>query len=144
METYTTTEALSFFPTAKRKCYQDDTNSSLDDSEFQPKYFNRNTTFKYTLSNCLYASMIEKILTNCSCTPNFAIIGKYLQTNQSLKTFITAGQMETTTEVPLPRCQGESLSCVEVTKVLGCKNAFLRGGCSSGARVEKDLTELST
>ena len=80
-ETYTTNEALSFFPAATRKCYQDNTNSPLEDSEFQPKYFNRKTTFKYTLSNCLYASMIEKILTNCSCTPNFAIIGEYLPTN---------------------------------------------------------------
>ena len=76
-ETYTTPEALSFFSSASRKCYQDDTDSDVENSEFQPKYFNRTTTFKYTLSNCLYASMIEKILTNCSCTPNFAIIGKF-------------------------------------------------------------------
>ena len=77
-ETYTTSQALSFFPAAKRKCYQDDIKAPLRDSEFQPKYFNRSTTFKYTLSNCLYASMIEKIMTDCSCTPNFAMIGKYV------------------------------------------------------------------
>ena len=76
-ETYTTPDALSFFSPVSRKCYQDDTNSNVEDSEFQPKYFNRTTTFKYTLSNCLYASMIEKIVTNCSCIPNFAIIRKF-------------------------------------------------------------------
>ena len=84
-ETYTTPDALSFFPAATRKCYQDDIKSPPEESEFQPKYFNRNTTFKYTLSNCLYASMIEKILTNCSCTPNFAIIGEYQPTNHPLE-----------------------------------------------------------
>ena len=76
-ETFTTPEALSFFPAAARKCYQDDIERPVEESEFQPKYFNRKTAFKYTMDNCLYTSMIDKIMTNCNCTPNFAIIGGY-------------------------------------------------------------------
>ena len=76
-ETFTTPEALSFFPAAARKCYQDDIERPVEESEFQPKYFNRKAAFKYTMDNCLYTSMIDKIMTNCNCTPNFAIIGGY-------------------------------------------------------------------
>ena len=76
-ETFTTPEALSFFPAAARKCYQDDIERPVEESEFQPKYFNRKTAFKYTMDNCLYTAMIDKIMTNCNCTPNFAIIGGY-------------------------------------------------------------------
>ena len=76
-ETFTTPQALSFFPAAARKCYQDDIERPVEESEFQPKYFNRKTAFKYTMDNCLYTSMIDKIMTNCNCTPNFAIIGGY-------------------------------------------------------------------
>merc|ERR1712106_646066 len=45
--------AMTFFNPARRNCYNDE--------EFQPLYFNKSTGFRYTMSNCLYASMIHKV-----------------------------------------------------------------------------------
>ena len=103
----TTTEgAISFFTPARRNCYTD--------QEFQPKYFNKvrnkmhkhlfnrhfqSTGFRYTMSNCLYASMIDKVETSCGCSPIFS----------------SMGNDEVTPEAAVkPKCIGHHLKCMEV------------------------------
>ena len=106
----TTTEgAISFFTPARRNCYRDE--------EFQPLYFNRvsssstlncllnfnlklqSTGFRYTMSNCLYASMIDKVETNCSCSPIFAS----MVTDEA----ISGVKVK-------PKCIGHQIKCMEV------------------------------
>jgi len=57
----TTETAISRFTPQERGCYTDD--------EFKLKVVNREDGFKYSLRNCLYSALLEKIARNCSCAP---------------------------------------------------------------------------
>merc|ERR1719151_520897 len=48
-----------------RTCYVD----NKDRLEFDPKYFNREGYFKYSMNNCLYSAMVVAIEEQCKCTP---------------------------------------------------------------------------
>jgi len=48
-----------------RTCYVD----NKDRLEFDPKYFNREGYFKYSMNNCLYSAMVVAIEERCNCTP---------------------------------------------------------------------------
>ena len=58
----TTPAALQFTP-EDRNCYSSD--------ELDLKYFSWNQGFKYSMQNCLYESLLESILDECMCIPNF-------------------------------------------------------------------------
>ena len=58
----TTDEALQFKP-EDRNCYTSE--------EVDLKYFRRSKGYKYSMQNCLYESVLESILDQCSCIPNF-------------------------------------------------------------------------
>jgi len=51
-----------------RTCYADKDN-------FQPKYFNQDDHYLYSMSNCLYSAMVTSIEKHCNCTPFFHSIG---------------------------------------------------------------------
>ena len=65
-----TSTALGFFTGSKKFCYTE--------ADFQPRHYNLKTGFVYSMSNCLYSSIIDKIESYCGCTPVFAT----LPTNQ--------------------------------------------------------------
>ena len=58
----TTEEALQFSP-LDRNCYRSD--------EIDLKYFRRAKGYLYSMQNCLYESVLERILDECMCIPNF-------------------------------------------------------------------------
>ena len=59
----TTNEAISRFDPNTRGCYVDE--------EFHFKTLTWNAGYRYSLRNCLFASLIEKVVANCSCMPNY-------------------------------------------------------------------------
>jgi hypothetical protein len=68
----TTENVIERFTPLERGCYINE--------EFRLKILNMEDGFRYSIKNCLYSSAIEKILQNCSCTPNVALtIPKHLQ-----------------------------------------------------------------
>jgi hypothetical protein len=67
----TTETATSRFTPNERGCYTDD--------EFKLKTLRLEDGYKYSLMNCFYSALIEKIATNCSCAPKmFGITSGYL------------------------------------------------------------------
>ena len=58
----TTTSALDFDPLS-RDCYTD--------TEFDFQYLKYEFGFHYSMQNCLYEAVLQKILQNCSCKPKF-------------------------------------------------------------------------
>ena len=78
----------------------------------------QSTAFQYSMTNCLYASIIDKIVTNCSCLPIFADKGHQF--------FRTAVQHMSYSDGPgdgetrLPLCIGPKLACMEVCPNLVC------------------------
>jgi hypothetical protein len=58
----TTDNVIKHFTASERGCYID--------KEFQLKILKWDDGFRYSIKNCLYFSVIEKIMENCSCTPN--------------------------------------------------------------------------
>ncbi len=58
----TTDKVIERFSPLERGCYID--------NEFQLKILTMEDGYRYSIKNCLYSSAIEKILKNCSCTPN--------------------------------------------------------------------------
>ncbi len=61
---YTTEIALSRFGPDQRDCYTDD--------EFRFLYMPWDAGFRYSMQNCLYESVLERIINDCTCIPNFA------------------------------------------------------------------------
>ena len=61
----TTPNALEFHP-EDRNCYSD--------AEFDLKYFTRSQGYHYSMENCLYESVLERILDECRCIPNFVSV----------------------------------------------------------------------
>ena len=59
----TSESAVSRFLPEERGCYIDD--------EFHLKRLGWEDGYRYSLKNCLYASLLEKIISNCSCIPDF-------------------------------------------------------------------------
>jgi hypothetical protein len=59
----TTNQAIYRFPPEVRGCYTDD--------EFHLKTLTWNEGYRYSIKNCLYSSLLEKVLTNCSCVPDY-------------------------------------------------------------------------
>ena len=60
---FNTTPAAFAFAAEVRDCYHND--------EFELKYFTRDKNFRYSMQNCLYESLLEHILKECMCIPNF-------------------------------------------------------------------------
>ena len=66
----TSENAITRFTPQERGCYTDD--------EFKLKIVNREDGFRYSLINCLYSALLEKIASNCSCAPQmFGVISGY-------------------------------------------------------------------
>ena len=63
----TSQEAMDRFTPEERNCYADE--------EFRFKYLKYEYGFRYSMLNCLYESVLEQILKDCSCIPNFANFG---------------------------------------------------------------------
>jgi hypothetical protein len=61
----TSETVITRFTPLQRDCYSDD--------EFHLKAFNWDDGFRYSMTNCLYAAQLEKIVQNCSCVPNYFI-----------------------------------------------------------------------
>jgi hypothetical protein len=59
----TSENAMSRFIPEKRGCYTD--------KEFQLKTLTWEDGYRYSMNNCLYSSLLEKIFNNCSCVPAF-------------------------------------------------------------------------
>ena len=59
----------------------------------------QSTGFSYSMANCLYASMINRIETHCNCSPFFAKMSN-----------TEAGKVE-----ERPTCEGPGLVCMEKT-----------------------------
>ncbi len=59
----TSENVITRFTPLQRDCYNDD--------EFHLKAFNWDDGFRYSMTNCLYAALFEKIIQNCSCVPNY-------------------------------------------------------------------------
>jgi len=51
-----------------RTCYVDNN----DRLEFDPKNFEKGNYFKFSMSNCLYSSMVTAIESRCNCTPTYS------------------------------------------------------------------------
>merc|ERR1719220_66341 len=78
-----------------RTCYADNN----DTLEFDPKYYNRERFFKYSMSNCLYSTMVGAIERKCGCTPIFK-----RRENQGFR-------MES--EFQKPYCMEDQFHCME-------------------------------
>jgi len=61
----TSENAMSRFSPEKRGCYSDE--------EFRLKALKWEDGYRYSMTNCLYSSLLEKIYLSCSCIPNFFI-----------------------------------------------------------------------
>ena len=59
----TTENVIGRFTPEYRDCYTDD--------EFKLKYSTKEKGYRYSMSNCLYESVIQNIIENCSCIPAF-------------------------------------------------------------------------
>ena len=59
----TTDQALARFSPEVRGCYTD--------NEFQLKTLSRNGGYRYSMKNCLFSSLLEKVFSNCSCVPDY-------------------------------------------------------------------------
>ena len=59
----TSENAMYRFIPEKRGCYTD--------KEFQLKTLKWEDGYRYSMNNCLYSSLLEKIFSNCSCIPAF-------------------------------------------------------------------------
>ncbi len=59
----TSDSALVRFRPNERGCYVDE--------EFHLKRLGWEDGYRYSMKNCLYASLLEKIISNCSCIPDF-------------------------------------------------------------------------
>lgn len=59
----TTIDALSLEPQV-RDCYST--------NELPLKYFNEDHAFEHSVGNCLYDAVLDRILTYCNCSPDFA------------------------------------------------------------------------
>ena len=71
----TTHNEMSRFTPEKRGCYSDE--------EFQLKILRWEDGYRYSMNNCLYSSLLEKIFDNCSCIPAFiAPLLKYNTVNK--------------------------------------------------------------
>jgi len=82
-------------PKGMRTCYMDNN----DKTEFDPKYFNKDEYFKYSMSNCLYSAMVRAIEKNCSCIPIFI-----RRENEDFQTRAGSGK---------PYCMEEQFKCME-------------------------------
>ena len=60
----TTEDAMQYFQPSKRKCYGKD--------EFILRHFNTDYGWRYSMYNCMYESLLQSALKNCSCIPYFA------------------------------------------------------------------------
>jgi hypothetical protein len=90
----TTSNALSRFEPDKRKCFQD--------QEFNFNNLKYSEGYRYSNKNCLYEAIIEKIITECKCLPNFAMGRK------------PSGKIKS--------CQGRQLNCaLDWVKLMGNK-----------------------
>jgi hypothetical protein len=78
----TTENALSRFSPKDRDCYSD--------GEFELMILNLEQGYRYSIRNCLYESVLEKIMSSCKCLPSYPEIFFYQ---------------------PLPFCRGENLTC---------------------------------
>jgi len=105
--TNTTDEALiKYQPDIKgnseggtRTCYVDNN----DRLEFNPKYFDNAKYFKFSMSNCLYSSMVTAIENRCNCTPTYS--RRDVEHTWLSSTFFT--QLEPNA------CVGDKLKCME-------------------------------
>jgi hypothetical protein len=59
----TSENALVRFTPDKRGCYRDE--------EFHLKTLTWDDGYRYSMNNCLYSSLLEKMFENCSCIPSF-------------------------------------------------------------------------
>ncbi len=59
----TTERVINRFGPLDRDCYLED--------EFKLKTLKWEFGFRYSMKNCLYAALLDKILQNCSCEPDF-------------------------------------------------------------------------
>ena len=59
----TSETAIKRFQPEERGCYTD--------NEFHLKRLGWDDGYRYSMKNCLYASLLEKIINNCSCIPDF-------------------------------------------------------------------------
>ncbi len=59
----TSDQVVSRFSPTKRGCYNDE--------EFHLKTLHWNDGYRYSMKNCLYSSLLEKVFSNCSCIPGF-------------------------------------------------------------------------
>ena len=50
-----------------RNCYTDE--------EFVLKYFNKSLGYRFSMSNCMYESLLQETLKHCNCLPNFVVAG---------------------------------------------------------------------
>jgi hypothetical protein len=60
---YTTETVISQFSPTTRGCYIDE--------EFHLKYLNWTEGYRYSMKNCMYAAVLEKVFSNCSCIPDY-------------------------------------------------------------------------
>merc|ERR1719220_1718260 len=91
-----------------RTCYADNN----DKLEFDPKYYDRERFFKYSMSNCLYSTMVGAIERECGCTPIFK-----RRENQGFR-------MES--EFQKPYCMEDQFRCMEnLTRSWGSSNHSL-------------------
>ena len=59
----TTERVINRFGPLERGCYLEE--------EFQLKTLKWEGGYRYSMKNCLYSALLEKILHNCSCVPDF-------------------------------------------------------------------------
>lgn len=101
------TEAALAFDPAVRGCYKS--------RDFYFKYMNYAQGFRYSMANCLYEAVLEAILDECKCLPNFANF-----------------RIENDTNIVV--CLGENLTCAR-TWLENIGNDDFNG---------RDLTQAST
>merc|ERR1712080_376233 len=87
IETVTTDRVVRKFPTLSRKCYTSD--------EFDTRHYTKDLAFNYSMSNCLYSSMVDIIQTHCNCSPIFEqVLNEGLRTDKKV-------------------CSGSDLTCMQ-------------------------------
>jgi hypothetical protein len=59
----TTENVLTHFSPQARECYTDE--------EFYFKLLKWEDGFRYSFKNCLYAGLLDAIISNCSCIPDY-------------------------------------------------------------------------
>jgi len=59
----TTENAVSRFSPEERGCYEE--------KEFSFAYLKWSDGYRYSIKNCLYEAVIDRIVNNCSCFPSF-------------------------------------------------------------------------